>query len=69
MVKHRSTGIIYAQENCYDWNRPWAYRSGWQQVSDANCGVSLEFGRAMGYDEAVTPVLPNSDYSTGVIGF
>lgn len=27
------------------------------------CGVSLEFGRAMGNDEPVTPVYPNSDYS------
>lgn len=24
-------------------------------------GVSLEFGRAMGHDEPVIPVLPNSD--------
>lgn len=32
------------------------------------CGVSMEFGRAMGYDEPVTPVFPNSDYCTGVIG-
>lgn len=27
-----------------------------------NCGVSYEFGRAMGNDEPVTPVFPNSDY-------
>jgi hypothetical protein len=27
-----------------------------------NVGVSIEFGRAMGNDEAVTPVFPNSDY-------
>ncbi len=26
------------------------------------CGVSYEFGRAMGNDEPVTPVFPNSDY-------
>lgn len=32
------------------------------------CGVSMEFGRAMGYDEPVTPVFPNSDYCTGVSG-
>jgi hypothetical protein len=69
MVKNRSKGIIYAQENCYGWNGPWSYRSGWQQISDANCGVSLEFGRAMGHNEPVTPVLPNSDYCTGVAGF
>lgn len=28
----------------------------------------MEFGRAMGNDEAVTPVYPNSDYCTGVAG-
>lgn len=32
------------------------------------CGVSMEFGRAMGNDEAVTPVFPNSDYCTGISG-
>ena len=64
MLKHHSTGIIYAQENCYGWNGPWSYRSGWQQISDANCGVSFEFGRAMGHNEPVTPVFPNSDYCT-----
>ena len=69
MVKDRSRGIIYAQENCYGWNGPWSYRSGWQQISDACCGVSLEFGRAMGHNEPVTPVFPNSDYCTGVAGF
>ena len=26
------------------------------------CGVSLGFGQAMGNDEPVTPVFPNSDY-------
>jgi len=82
----RDRGIIYVRENCYGWNGPWSYRSGWQQISDAvcplsvkfrnlyctnerqNCGVSMEFGRAMGNDEAVTPVFPNSDYCTGVAG-
>jgi crotonobetainyl-CoA:carnitine CoA-transferase CaiB-like acyl-CoA transferase len=58
----RDRGGIYVRENCYGWNGPWAYRSGWQQISDACCGVSMEFGRAMGNDEAVTPVFPNSDY-------
>ena len=28
----------------------------------------MEFGRAMGNDESVTPVFPNSDYCTGVAG-
>ncbi|KAA8573518.1 hypothetical protein EYC84_005103 [Monilinia fructicola] len=68
LVKERSRGIIIARENCYGWHGPWAYRSGWQQISDANCGVSMEFGRAMGNDEPVTPILPNSDYCAGASG-
>ncbi|CAA7257389.1 unnamed protein product [Cyclocybe aegerita] len=68
MFKDKERGIIYVHENCYGWRGPWAYRSGWQQISDANSGVSLEYGRAMGNDEPVTPVFPNSDYSTGVAG-
>ncbi|MCJ1447201.1 MAG: hypothetical protein MMC23_007711 [Stictis urceolatum] len=68
MCKSRGRGIIYARENCYGWNGPWAERSGWQQISDACCGVSMEFGRAMGLEEPVTPVFPNSDYCTGVCG-
>jgi len=28
----------------------------------------MGFGRAMGLDEPVIPVLPNSDYCTGVAG-
>ncbi|OAL38854.1 hypothetical protein AYO20_02060 [Fonsecaea nubica] len=68
LVKDRDRGIVYARENCYGWNGPWKDRSGWQQISDANCGVSLEFGRAMGNDEPVTPVFPNSDYCTGIAG-
>jgi len=35
MCRHRPRGIIYARENCYGWNGPWASRSGWQQISDA----------------------------------
>lgn len=62
LCKGRERGIIYARENCYGWHGPWAGRSGWQQISDACCGVSMEYGRAMGNDEAVTPVFPNSDY-------
>ncbi|KAG6354591.1 hypothetical protein INS49_004609 [Diaporthe citri] len=68
MVQDRGRGIIYVRENCYGWNDPWKNRSGWQQISDANCGVSYEFGRAMGNDEPVTPVFPNSDYCTGGVG-
>lgn len=68
LTKNRERGLIVVRENCYGWHGPWSYRSGWQQISDANCGVSTEFGRAMGNDEAVTPVFPNSDYCTGTSG-
>ena len=62
LCKTRERGIIYVRENCYGWYGPWADRSGWQQISDACCGVSMEFGRSMCFDEPVTPVFPNSDY-------
>ncbi|TVY21168.1 Succinyl-CoA--D-citramalate CoA-transferase [Lachnellula arida] len=76
ICSEREKGIIVAQENCYGWHGPWAGRSGWQQISDASwnallmgcltCGVSMEFGRAMGHDAPVTPVFPNSDYWYGI---
>jgi hypothetical protein len=28
----------------------------------------MEYGRAMGHNEPVTPIFPNSDYCTGIIG-
>lgn len=68
LVKDRGRGIIHARENCYGWHGEWSHRSGWQQISDACCGISVAFARAMGNDEAVTPVFPNSDYCTGVCG-
>ncbi|KIV99006.1 hypothetical protein, variant [Verruconis gallopava] len=68
LVKDRPRGIIHVRENCYGWHGPWSHRSGWQQISDACCGISVGYARAMGYDEAVTPVYPNSDYCTGVCG-
>ncbi|KAL2882672.1 hypothetical protein SGCOL_001879 [Colletotrichum sp. CLE4] len=71
LVKDRQRGIIHVRENCYGWHGPWQGRGGWQQISDAAikcCGVSLEYGKAMGLDEAVTPVFPNSDYCAGVCG-
>ncbi|KAL1621126.1 hypothetical protein SLS54_005620 [Diplodia seriata] len=68
ICKDRDRGLIVVRENSYGWHGPWSYRSGWQQISDANCGVSMEFGRAMGNDEPVTPVFPNSDYCTGICG-
>jgi crotonobetainyl-CoA:carnitine CoA-transferase CaiB-like acyl-CoA transferase len=68
LTKDRERGLIVVRENCYGWNGPWSYRSGWQQISDACCGVSIDFGRAMGNDEPVTPVFPNSDFCTGTSG-
>ncbi|KAI1776977.1 CoA-transferase family III [Hypoxylon cercidicola] len=68
LVKDRSYGIIVVRENCYGWHGPWAHRSGWQQISDACCGFSMSYGKAMGNDEPVTPVFPHSDYCTGVCG-
>jgi hypothetical protein len=35
LCKDRDRGVIYVRENCYGWNGPWAYRTGWQQISDA----------------------------------
>ncbi|KJZ74791.1 hypothetical protein HIM_05908 [Hirsutella minnesotensis 3608] len=68
LVKGRDRGIVHLRENCYGWHGPWAYRSGWQGISDACCGVSLAYGQAMGLDEPITPPFPNSDHCTGVIG-
>ncbi|KAG2207065.1 hypothetical protein INT46_003600 [Mucor plumbeus] len=68
IAKKRGRGIIYVRENCYGWNGPWTERIGWQQISDACCGISYKFGRSLGLDEPVTPVLPNSDFCTGSIG-
>jgi crotonobetainyl-CoA:carnitine CoA-transferase CaiB-like acyl-CoA transferase len=60
LTKDRERGLIVVCENCYGWHGPWAHRSGWQKISDASCGVSTEFGRAMGLDEPVTPVFPTA---------
>lgn len=65
MVNRRGRGIIYVRENCFGWDGPLSHRSGWQPISDAHSGVSMGFGRAMGNNEPVTPVFPNSDYCTG----
>ncbi|KPM39360.1 hypothetical protein AK830_g7193 [Neonectria ditissima] len=68
MCSAREKGIVVVRLNSYGWNGPLQTRSGWQQISDAHCGVSWEFGRAMGKDEPVTPVFPNSDFCTGIVG-
>jgi hypothetical protein len=67
-AKKRGRGIIYVRENCYGWNGPWAGRTGWQQISDACCGVSWKFGQSVGVEEPITPVFPNSDFCTGTAG-
>ncbi|KAF5963418.1 alpha-methylacyl racemase [Fusarium coicis] len=64
----RDRGIIVVRENCYGWYGPDKDKGGWQQLSDAQTGVSLSYGQAMGLDEPVTPPFPNSDYSAGVAG-
>jgi hypothetical protein len=66
--KQRGRGFIYIRECCFGWVGPWAHRAGWQPISDACSGVSMGFGQAMGNNEPVTPVLPNSDYCTGIAG-
>ncbi|KAK5045785.1 hypothetical protein LTR84_008878 [Exophiala bonariae] len=68
LVKNRQRGIIYVRENCFGWDGPLSHRSGWQPISDAHTGVAMGYGRAMGNDEAVIPVFPNSDYCTGIAG-
>ncbi|KAH8807499.1 alpha-methylacyl-CoA racemase [Xylogone sp. PMI_703] len=68
LCKDRERGIIYVRENCFGWAGPLAHRSGWQPISDANSGISMGYGRAMGNDEPATPVFPNSDYCTGIAG-
>ncbi|KAE9366205.1 CoA-transferase family III [Stipitochalara longipes BDJ] len=66
--RSRGIGIICVRENCYDWYGPWADRSGWRQMSDVFCGISMDLGRAMGNNEPVIPFFPNSNYSTDVSG-
>ncbi|EHA46804.1 CAIB/BAIF family enzyme [Pyricularia oryzae 70-15] len=67
--RRRGKGIVFVRENCYGWEGPWAKRSGWQQISDCVTGVSWIMGRFLGLDEPVIPLLPNSDYQTGLVGF
>jgi len=63
-----SPSLILMRENCYGFKGPLAYRSGWQQISDCLVGISWLQGKAMGLNEPVVPLLPNSDYQTGLIG-
>ncbi|KAM0226821.1 hypothetical protein ACHAP5_012306 [Fusarium lateritium] len=60
--------LIYIREDCYGWSGPWAHRSGWQQIADSLVGLAVQEGQWLGLDEPVQPLLPNSDYQTGVLG-
>ncbi|KAJ4178459.1 hypothetical protein NW755_013174 [Fusarium falciforme] len=60
--------LIYLRENCYGFKGPLAGRSGWQQISDCLVGLSWLQGEFLGLDEPVVPLLPNSDYQTGLVG-
>lgn len=70
MAQERGRGIIYCRENCYGWHGPWSERIGWQQISDACCGLSKGYAKSMGImdESSVTPVFPIADYCTGMIG-
>ncbi|KAH7133253.1 CAIB/BAIF family protein [Dactylonectria estremocensis] len=60
--------LIYVRENCYGFKGPLVHRSGWQQISDCLVGISWLQGKFMDLDEPVVPLLPNSDYQTGLVG-
>ncbi|TFK34340.1 CoA-transferase family III domain-containing protein [Crucibulum laeve] len=68
LFENKDRGIVYARLNSYGWYGPWAHRSGWQHIADANTGIAWEFGRSMGLDEPVSPPFPNADFCTGVGG-
>ncbi|KAJ0348279.1 hypothetical protein COL154_008309 [Colletotrichum chrysophilum] len=67
-LRKLSPCLIYMRENCYGFKGPLAHRSGWQQISDCLVGLSYLQGKFLGLDEAVVPLLPNSDYQTGLVG-
>ncbi|KAJ9144577.1 Formyl-CoA transferase [Pleurostoma richardsiae] len=67
-LRDLNRSLIYMRENCYGFKGPLAHRSGWQQISDCLVGVSYLQGKFLGLEEPVVPLLPNSDYQTGLIG-
>lgn len=67
-VRKINPKLVCVRENCYGWHGPWQGRSGWQQVSDCLTGASYAFGRALGLDEPVVPIFPNSDFGAGGSG-
>ncbi|KAH0845034.1 CAIB/BAIF family enzyme [Fonsecaea pedrosoi] len=68
IAKRRNKGIVHVRENCYGWKGEWSHRSGWQQIADAVSGVTWVQGEFLGLKEPIIPLLPNSDYQTGLIG-
>ncbi|ODQ78899.1 hypothetical protein BABINDRAFT_162564 [Babjeviella inositovora NRRL Y-12698] len=68
LARKRGKGLILARENCYGWKGPLQHRSGWQQISDCVTGAAWAQGKFLGLDEPVLPLLPNSDYQTGICG-
>ncbi|XEV00965.1 hypothetical protein FSHL1_006252 [Fusarium sambucinum] len=67
-LRELNASLIYMRENCYGFKGPLAHRSGWQQISDCLVGLSYLQGKFLDLDEAVVPLLPNSDYQTGLVG-
>ncbi|KAF6816690.1 formyl-CoA transferase [Colletotrichum sojae] len=67
-LRRLNPSLIYMRENCYGFKGPLAHRSGWQQISDCLVGLSHLQAKFLDLEEAVVPLLPNSDYQTGLIG-
>ncbi|CRK11933.1 hypothetical protein BN1723_009534 [Verticillium longisporum] len=68
VLRALNPSLIYMRENCYGFDGPLAGRSGWQQISDCLVGLAHVQGKFLGLDEPVVPLLPNSDYQTGLVG-
>ncbi|KIW95863.1 uncharacterized protein Z519_02927 [Cladophialophora bantiana CBS 173.52] len=68
LARRRGRGMVYCRENCYGWVGEWSSRCGYQQISDCVSGASWEQGKFLGLNEPVVPLLPNSDYQTGLVG-
>ncbi|XP_014556594.1 hypothetical protein COCVIDRAFT_15968 [Bipolaris victoriae FI3] len=66
LARRRGRGIIVVCENCYGWHGPLASRACWQQISDCFTGVAWGMGEFLGLEEPIVPLLPNSDYQTGI---
>ncbi|EXJ89657.1 hypothetical protein A1O3_02724 [Capronia epimyces CBS 606.96] len=67
-LRDLNPSLICLRENCYGFKGPLAHRSGWQQISDCVVGMAYLQGKFLGLQEPVVPLLPNSDYQTGLIG-